>query len=61
MPHIQDKGLMIVTLSPAEVLDAIEHKAWCAAVDNDPSIAVQQPPVIEQDGDGYRVTYTRKD
>jgi hypothetical protein len=59
MPHVVAKGQVVVTLSAQEVRSAIEHAAWCAAVDNDPSIAVRGFTQIERHGDGYRVTYTK--
>ena len=59
MPKVSDTGEVVVTLSAAEVREAIEHAAWCAAVDNNPSIAVTEVQ-SERYGDGYRVTYTKR-
>lgn len=59
MPHVLDKGKVIVTLSAQEVRQAIEHAAWCAAVDNDPSITVEESVQVVPIPNGYRVTYTK--
>lgn len=61
MPQVIDKGELIVILSAKEVREAVEHAAWCAAVNNDTSIAVQGDPRVVPYGDGYRVTSTRKE
>jgi len=60
MPKI-NKGLTVVVhLSADEVRAAIEHAAWCAAVDDDPSISVRESPIVVRDIDGaYRVQYSR--
>lgn len=51
---------VVVILSDAEVRAAIEHAAWCAAVDDDPSIAVKGDPIMVRDVEGgYRVQYTK--
>lgn len=60
MPKVNKGETVVVILSPQEVRDSIEHKAWCAAVDDDPSIVVKMPPIIVQDNEGgYRVQYSR--
>lgn len=63
MPKINKGKTVVVILSDQEVRDAIEHAAWCAVVNDDPSIAVKDAPIIIRDvanGD-YRVQYTRID
>lgn len=59
MPKVNKGKTVVVILSADEVREAIEHVAWCAAVDNDPSIAVEAPPIMVCDIYGnYRVQYT---
>ena len=53
-------GVVAVELSAKEVRDAIEHAAWCAAVDDDHLIAVDGSAlVIRHRNGGYRVRYKR--
>jgi hypothetical protein len=61
MPKVNRGKTVVVELSAEEVRAAIEHAAWCAAVDDDPSIAVKEsPPIMVRDVEGgYRVQYTR--
>lgn len=61
MPKVNKGKTVVVVLSADEVRAAIEHAAWCAAVDDDSSIAVKgSPPIMVQDNEGgYRVQYTR--
>lgn len=61
MPQVLDKGRVVVTLSAAEVMTAIEQAAWSAAVNDNPSITVEGYPTIERVGGGYQVTYTKKE
>lgn len=49
-----------VELSAKEVRDAIEHAAWCAAVDDDASIAIAGGTLVVRHKNGsYRVRYTK--
>lgn len=60
MPKINKGKTVVVILTADEVRAAIEHAAWCAAVDDDPSIAVKGKPIMVQDIEGgYRVQYDR--
>ena len=60
MPKINKGKTVVVILSAGEVRAAIEHAAWCAAVNDDPSIAVKGAPIMVQDHEGsYRVQYSR--
>ncbi len=61
MPKINKGKTVVVILSAEEVRAAIEHAAWCAAVDDDPSIAVKDSPIVIRDVEdgGYRVQFTR--
>lgn len=60
MPKVNRGKTVVVILSDQEVRAAIEHAAWCAAVDDDPSIAVKDSPILVRDVEGgYRVQYTR--
>lgn len=60
MPKVNRGKTVVVILSADEVRAAIEHAAWCAAVDDDPSIAVKDGPIMVQDSEGsYRVQYSR--
>lgn len=59
MPKVNRGKTVVVILTEGEVRAAIEHAAWCAAVDDDPSIAVKDAPIMVRDSDGsYRVQYT---
>lgn len=60
MPKVNKGKTVVVILSADEVRAAIEHAAWCAAVNDDPSIAVKGSPIVVRDTDGgYRVQYTK--
>ena len=61
MAKVNKGKTVVVILSADEVRAAIEHAAWCAAVNDDPSIAVKDSPIVVLDveGGGYRVQYTR--
>lgn len=60
MPKVNKGKTTVVILSADEVRAAIAHAAWCAAVDDDPSIAVKGDPIMVRDNEGnYRVQYTR--
>ena len=61
MAKVNKGETVVVILSAEEVRAAIEHAAWCAAVKDDPSIAVQGSPIVVRDvvDGGYRVQYTR--
>ena len=61
MPKVNRGKTVVVIVSADEVRAAIEHAAWCAAVDDDPSIAVKDSPIIVRDGSNgdYRVQYTK--
>ena len=59
MPKVNRGEKVTVKLSALEVRTAIEHAAWCAAVDDDPSIAVNGEVEITPIGNGgYSVRYT---
>lgn len=62
MPKVNKGKTVVVELSAEEVRAAIEHAAWCAAVDDAPSIVVRgAPPIMVRDVEGgYRVQYSRK-
>jgi hypothetical protein len=60
MPKVNRGKTVVVILSADEARAAIEHAAWCAAVDDDPSIAVKGGPILVRDADGsYRVQFSR--
>lgn len=61
MPDVISRGEVVVTLSAEEVTEAVEHAAWTAAVKGEPGLAVVGEGKIESYGQGYRVTYTRKE
>lgn len=60
MAKVNKGKTVVVILSADEVRDAIEHAAWCAAVNDDPSIAVKDAPIVVRDVEtgGYRVQYS---
>lgn len=60
MPKVNRGKTVVVELSAQEVRAAIEHAAWCAAVDDDPSIAIKGSAILVRDTEGgYRVQFTR--
>lgn len=60
--HKNRPGIVAVELTAKEARDAIEHAAWCAAVNDDASIAITDSAlVIRHRNGGYRVRYKRLD